>query len=297
MYISVFFWATTTDFTCTAKIWIVDIGFLVLYASLIVKEWRIYKIFSTDISENVSVPDSMLLRGLLLLASPSVIILIVWTIVSPYKKILELHPESQEIITTCRSDTNIFFWLLLSYEFLLLMLGCVMAFLTRRAPSNYHESKHIAFSVYNGTVTIIVVVIIVAFIGTPTALFLSVSITTLFTTTVTLCTIFGGKFWEIFFRRSRVTRLQKKIANTEARLLSMRSELQRLKAAKRKNVDSSASTAQKSSSSTTSKESTIKPDPKGSRIFISTTPSKKTFHTRGGKVNQIPRKMFQRKSC
>jgi len=275
-----FFWSQTTDFTCMAKVWIVNLGFLLLYASLCVKEWRIYKIFSTDINKKVIISDTMLLKGASLLASPSILVLVLWTIISPYKSIEEHHPDKLEIVTVCRSSTDVFLWLLMSYDFLLLICGCVMAFLTRNSPSNYNESKHIAFSVYNGTVTIVAIVLVVSFLGTPVALFLSVTVTILFTTTVTLCSIFGGKFYAIFLRTSRVLRLENKIVNTEQHLQTMKAELQRLKALEKKN-ESSSSVQRSSATSFTStvpegSKTQIERNPKGSKIIIRTaTPEQK----------------------
>lgn len=72
-----------------------------------------------------------------------------WFIFFPYLEqvVIDLESTSESITYQCYSSTPGFLYALLVFNCALLLFGCFLAIKTRKLPSNYNESKHLAFSV------------------------------------------------------------------------------------------------------------------------------------------------------
>ena len=91
--------------------------------------------------------------------------------------------------------------LILGYNSVLVLCGCLVAFLTRRVDSAYNESRHIAFSMYDMLVCIVILVPIYYTtgdgVGSATRKYLLRSLAMLFANTFTMLAMFAPKLWAL----------------------------------------------------------------------------------------------------
>ncbi|XP_065899532.1 gamma-aminobutyric acid type B receptor subunit 2-like [Dysidea avara] len=148
----------TIDHLCQTRIWLVAIGFSLLYGTIFAKTWRIYYIF------NYSTPRSKLsMKDIYLFAIVGVLVLIDIVILIPptavSSAILRREQEEVEgedagdlpkIIGVCRSENSLP-WLVVvfAYKGLVLLAGLFLAFETRKIKiKSLNESRFVAMSVY-----------------------------------------------------------------------------------------------------------------------------------------------------
>ena len=98
-----------------------------------------------------------LILGVSIMLALVSVVLIVWMIVAPPNQLFTVKTDvsgstaDNTIIYYCDSSfpSSLFMIVLIVIEALLLGFNCVVVVLTRRLPSNFNESKHIAFTVTN----------------------------------------------------------------------------------------------------------------------------------------------------
>jgi hypothetical protein len=155
--------AKPTAVTCTLRRIGVGFGFALLYAAMLVKTNRIYRIFHyakrniqprwiSPVSQVGVACDTMCahcaaqvviaacLSGVQLFAS------FVWLIVQPPEATL-FYPELKQVLLRCNVPDQ---WFLVSlvYDTALIVLCTVFAIKARRVPENFNEAKFIGFTMY-----------------------------------------------------------------------------------------------------------------------------------------------------
>lgn len=219
LYASTYMFLWNTDATCALRPWILIVGFSLAYGSLFIKEWRLWRLFDVNINTKIRIDDAQLLRGLSVLVAGELGMLIIWFAVSPFVLRVSTDLTAETITYQCGSTgTTAVFWILVGFNSLLLLAGCIIAFLVRNLPSSFNESSFMAFSIYTVTLTIIVCLAISGTQYQPNVVSIVASIGILFSTTVTLGGLFVPKFLFIFFKEwmlkslaDEVDRLQKDI--------------------------------------------------------------------------------------
>jgi predicted outer membrane repeat protein len=214
MYSSVYMFLFNTDATCALRPWLLLIGFALCYGSLFIKEWRLFRLFDPNINARVRVRDLDLLKGLSLLVGAELGFLIIWFAISPFILDVSANLTAETITYQCSSKaTSAVFWVLVAFNGLVLVMGCIIAFLIRNLPDNWNESRYMAFSIYTVTLTIIVCLAICGSLYQPNLVSLVASIGIIFSTTATLLGLFVPKFLFIFFkaamRESLITDIDK----------------------------------------------------------------------------------------
>jgi 2',3'-cyclic-nucleotide 2'-phosphodiesterase (5'-nucleotidase family)/uncharacterized membrane protein len=152
---------------CMVFPWLSSVGFAIMYGALFAKTFRIWTVFrglKTLKRANVTNQQlAIIVSGFVVI---ELILLIVWTIVSPlqYRTIADATPSIPNDYENCYSEnSHIFFAIGLAIKGAYLILGIIMAFVTRKVQSDFSESKYISFSVY-GTFVSLVVILVVLFI-------------------------------------------------------------------------------------------------------------------------------------
>jgi len=105
-----------------------------------------------------------LAKGLALIVSINLIVLIVWTAVAPPYRVDTIKIGSEDEITyecDVSFPSSVFVIVLIILQALLLAFDCVVAFVLRNIPSSFNESKHVAFTIYNSVVMMTVGIILV----------------------------------------------------------------------------------------------------------------------------------------
>ncbi|CAD5122280.1 DgyrCDS10723 [Dimorphilus gyrociliatus] len=204
---SFIFLAKPSRGTCGASRFLVGFCYAALYAPILTKTNRVYRLFPTEPKQvtkktKLTSPKSQMFIVLCLL-SIEVFVLISW-LVALQPTSTFVYPSRDSNILICKGLANTSFLVPLIYP-LLLMLACTYyAIRTRKTPDGFNETKFIAFTSYSTWV------IWVAFLPTffvfytirPIAISLSVTVNAL----IAVSCIFAPKVYICIFRPHKNTR-------------------------------------------------------------------------------------------
>lgn len=188
---------------CTARTWIMSIGFTMAFGAMFAKTWRVHAIFKSITPKKKVIRDEHLFLIVLVLVSVDILFLSLWTGIEPmytgYQEFRKRMEDDKEIIPTlehCKSE-YLAYWLGVMYGFkgLLLVFGVFLAWETRGVTiPALNDSKYIGMSVYNVVILSILGVAITSFIKEhQNATFAITAVFTIFCTTLTLCFVFVPK--------------------------------------------------------------------------------------------------------
>lgn len=190
---------------CTARAWIMCIGFTLAFGAMFTKTWRVHAIFKSISPKKKVIRDEHLLLMVLILVFVDVLYLSLWTGIEPMqtgyleleeKKRMEDDKEIIPVVQHCESE-NISYWLGAVYGFkgLLLLFGVFLAWETRGVTiPALNDSKSIGMSVYNVVILSILGVAITSFIKEDqNATFTITAFFTIVCTTLTLLLVFVPK--------------------------------------------------------------------------------------------------------
>ncbi|KAJ3114067.1 hypothetical protein HDU96_002607 [Phlyctochytrium bullatum] len=134
--------------TCLLQPWLVVAGYGLTVSALVVRCWRIYKIFRNKYLMKLRLKDADLLRPLALLLAVEVVLLVLWTVLAPPVPALVKLPNSQFWTCSAGSKGWGFVGALVGYNAALLGFGVWLAVGTRRVLAPWNESKWIGYTVY-----------------------------------------------------------------------------------------------------------------------------------------------------
>jgi len=159
--VSVTMWTTVEDATCALRGWLLALGLTMIFGAIFVRAYRLLLVFRRTTLGDAHAKRRVITNldlgiGVSCLLAMIVAVLIVWMAIDP--------PNKREVIKIDVSDpkqadnsityecnygfpSSVFIIILIVFDALLLAFNCVVAFLTRNIPSNFNESKHIAFTV------------------------------------------------------------------------------------------------------------------------------------------------------
>jgi hypothetical protein len=148
-YMSTYFWLQSGDGFCVMRVWLLCLGFAMMYGSFFAKEWRLWRLFTVKSVKPMTIRDATLLKAVAILVSIEATVMLFWFIFFPYLEnvVIDLESSTENITYQCYSSTPGFLYALLAFNCALLLFGCFLAIKTRKLPQNYNESKHLAFSV------------------------------------------------------------------------------------------------------------------------------------------------------
>uniref|UniRef100_A0A182PG69 G-protein coupled receptors family 3 profile domain-containing protein n=1 Tax=Anopheles epiroticus TaxID=199890 RepID=A0A182PG69_9DIPT len=133
-------------YSCTARIWLREIGFSLTYGALMLKTWRISVIFRVRSAKAVKITDAYLLKRIGALCGFVGIALLVRTLVAPPVVIVGRTADNLKAFL-CKTD----WWdhTFTSLEVLFLAWGVRLCIMVRKAPSEFNESRFISMAIYN----------------------------------------------------------------------------------------------------------------------------------------------------
>ncbi|XP_006813975.1 gamma-aminobutyric acid type B receptor subunit 2-like [Saccoglossus kowalevskii] len=195
------------EIVCSARAWLLAIGFTLSFGAMFSKTWRVHSIFTNIKMKKKVIRDHRLFTivGILLLVD--VVILISWDIKDPLRRKLIEAPEEPDpggnadvtiipIMQQCQS-VQMTIWLAAIYVYkgVLMVFGCFLAWETRHVSiPALNDSKYIGMSVYNIVVACMIGAALSFIIQDDTnAAFGIISVFILFCTTLTLCLVFVPK--------------------------------------------------------------------------------------------------------
>jgi phosphate transport system substrate-binding protein len=157
MLISVFFWVSkATMANCNAFSWCINLGFMLTFAPLFAKTWRIYRIFGRKKLSVIKINNRKLASMIFVFIVIEIIILSTWQGVSPLQPVLNIQttgsPPVDNDYTQCGivgSGGTAFLIIIGLTKGGLLVYGALLAFSTRRVTEHFNESQTIAWAIYN----------------------------------------------------------------------------------------------------------------------------------------------------
>jgi uncharacterized membrane protein len=91
----------------------------------------------------------------------------IFSIVDPPKQ-TEIIENNDGVVLqhiVCTHDTNAFFIVTLIYEGMLVLLGCVLSYMTRNLDARFGESRQLIFAMYNITFIGIIIILLLSLMG------------------------------------------------------------------------------------------------------------------------------------
>ena len=146
---------TKADVACNVSVWFYSLGFVLTFAALFAKMWRIDQIFNSDSDKmrrqklKGALTDRALFTFLAQLLSIDLLLLIVWAAVDPLiytRNIVEADFLGDTISSSgsCSSEySSVFIGLIGAYHFLILAWGSSVAHRVKDVNKSFAEAKHI----------------------------------------------------------------------------------------------------------------------------------------------------------
>lgn len=155
-----------TDGMCKLSVWVGHLGFFMLFYPLLVKLWRVAVLFNNPKLKRMALTNADMLKRVFVIVMVTVVFLIVWSIVDPVQAITKdegARSKTSTVVsrsTTCSSDDGHFGTIIIALEFLLLLWGVSLCVQSRAVSAEFAETKHIAFGIYNTTITAMICLIL-----------------------------------------------------------------------------------------------------------------------------------------
>ncbi|XP_071820444.1 probable G-protein coupled receptor CG31760 isoform X2 [Apostichopus japonicus] len=173
-------------------------GFSLVYGALLLKTWRITRVFKVRSAKRVRIPDSSLLSRLGVLLVITCAYLVVAALVD-FSNVKETSQVVEAGYNVKFQSCIVKWWDYagLGVEMVLLIWGIYLCVRVRKAPSEFNESRFISFSIYNQTIVqIFVPVLEIALydtLGSPNLIALVGFTRVHLTATMMVGLIFGSK--------------------------------------------------------------------------------------------------------
>jgi multiple sugar transport system substrate-binding protein len=163
---------------CMVNLWFFGISFILMFAPIFAKTYRLYRIFKIDVTvQKVRITNTQLLGLLGVLLAIELVILIVWTAYDPLKMMDKLITAGTQRVTRCNSKHWTPFWIaFLGYKVLLVLFGVFVTFQTRGIYKFYRESRQLSWCLYNACLLAAVCAPLLFYLNDPTAWFLVQSV-------------------------------------------------------------------------------------------------------------------------
>jgi len=190
-----------SDFICSFQIWFPNIGISLTLASLLVKAWRIDKMFNMnqlmDLTNPKTFSNSTLAKMIAIFVLIDICLLIIWTASDRVKPTITPHPVLPGILhKTCDS---VFFYsmasILLIYYVCLLGWGVYLAIRTRKADPRFNESQSIAIAIYQFIILFVLLIPLFVLVKNPLFLYNVSSAFLVISSLIILASLFVKKFY------------------------------------------------------------------------------------------------------
>ncbi len=202
MYASLFFWMLeTTDFMCNIRLWLLGVGFVLMFSALLVKTWRVWKIFRDKSLKIIKLDNAYLLKIMAVALAIELLVLGLWSgLYPPYAApvIVDINRPAVNYKYCASAETLPFALVLIVYKGLLIIAAVVLGFSSRKVRSEYNESKFVLISVYNITFASLLLLVLFAINITDRYIdFVIRSVAILWAVTATLCLMLVPKIYYV----------------------------------------------------------------------------------------------------
>jgi len=155
---NIFHTSVESDSHCQAQVWLLSLGFTMLFSALFIKTFRIWKIFhSTKKLVVVKLKDRDLLLAVAAFLLTDVVINSAWAGVTGMQAHVVVHDVNRPALNelTCDySDASAYLFAHVGVKGALLLVGMYLTYLVRNTPSQFNESTYIGVCIYNVSVLV-----------------------------------------------------------------------------------------------------------------------------------------------
>ena len=163
-----------TDTLCMARFWSFNLAFSMTVSPLLVKVYRIYTLVGRGMRRRELSNTSAALRTIPIVAL-EIALLLLFTVIDPPRSVETIDYDASVPIQhiTCQHETRAPLLTEVIYKSCLVVMGCVMSYLSRNLDSRFGEAKQMLFGMYNIAFTGICFILLVAFVDvTPVAVYM-----------------------------------------------------------------------------------------------------------------------------
>ena len=155
MYSVYFSWTLiATTVTCHLRIWLLGLGFVLMFGALFSKTWRVMRIFTVAHVRVFKITNLQLFVVLSILVGIEIVLLTLWSALARTHQFLKItdpiRPSKNQLVCTSGKLDSIFLALLVAYKLAMVFYGIYMSIRVWKIPrKEFNESRPIAFSMYN----------------------------------------------------------------------------------------------------------------------------------------------------
>lgn len=158
------FMAEFTDASCTINVWLINLSFVLVFACLSMKTWRLWRVVGQKNLKVtiVTVGDVLKIVGIFVMIE--LIFLILWTVFDrPQALVVRDSSFGIELSTyhlVCKAPLGIFWYISIAYK-VALLIGCVfISAKVRNLEKIFNDSKEIGVSIYVAAFTMVILIIV-----------------------------------------------------------------------------------------------------------------------------------------
>jgi len=218
IYVSFYFWTVFTyTALCNVQVWLFILGYDIMMGALLVKNMRLaYIFYNAKKLKAVKVQNWQLLLAIFLLVAIDAVVIIIYEAAFPIKAwripVQIFKPVYDYVLCGTYSGSDYiqvaFIGTLGALKAFLILIFVVLSIIIRKQPSEFNESKAIAYAVYNQAFCIICLLVIWLVITDDNYVlkYILRSFIVLWGTSITLIMIFGRKLYYIAIGKNKAFR-------------------------------------------------------------------------------------------
>jgi len=148
---------TTNDAHCAARAWLLSLGFTLMFASLFVKTFRLWRIFCVKQLKVQKIMDTDLLIGVVCFLLMDVAINVAWMETAGMRSMLtvvDVNRPAYNYLSCDYSSSMPAVWTHVGLKAFALSIGVVLAYSVRNISSDFNESMMIGLALYNVSICV-----------------------------------------------------------------------------------------------------------------------------------------------
>jgi hypothetical protein len=156
---------------CNAAVWFYAMGFVLSFAPLFAKLWRVKAIFTSTGFARVSITNFQLFSIVMAVVSVDLVILMIWTASAPleYRRtvlIEDPYGYPTKSAGLCKGEGALnFIGVLMAFHFGLLIFGNYVAYATRKVDTSFSESKYVGMAMVSNLQVLVIALPMLAIVS------------------------------------------------------------------------------------------------------------------------------------
>lgn len=224
VFVSIFSWMPNliSDSICSVRVWLLPLGFMTMFGSLLAKTNRIHRLYNTRGVDVMIISDLDVALVVLLIvglqAIFSILMIAIPQLEANIMVVDQYRVSLNYYVCTFSVSLQVLMGINIAYAGLLLVWGSYLAWRVRKVPiALYDESKVIAFAIYNTAICAVIVIVVQLAVGNSNRdlTFVVTAVFCFLGATITTCCLFGAKAYAIYHPR-QITSSSRTTARTSS---------------------------------------------------------------------------------